>query len=65
MTNRQMSATATKVVNNIRTEDLQRTIELHKRSGWVLHSFAQVSGPGHIGITFTAVFDRPTSEPAK
>ena len=52
------ASTKTWVVNNIRTEELQRTIESYKSRGWTLHSFAQVSGPGHIGITFTAVFER-------
>jgi hypothetical protein len=54
-----MSKANTWVVNNIRTEDLQKTIERYKGDGWKLHSFAQVSGAGHIGVTFTAVFERP------
>lgn len=55
-----MSATQAKtfVQNNIRPEDLQKTIDRYAKDGWSLHSFAQVSGPGHIGITFTAVFQR-------
>jgi hypothetical protein len=56
-----MSTESTGVVNNIRPEDLQKTIETYKRKGWTLHSFAQVSGAGHIGVTFTAVFERASA----
>jgi hypothetical protein len=55
-----MTATppTTWVENNIRQNDLQRVIEEHKKDGWTFKTFAQVSGPGHVGITFTAVFEK-------
>ena len=53
-----MADERTWVVNNIRPGDLQKTIDRYKRDGWTLHSFAQAAGAGHIGVTFTAVFER-------